>query len=386
MASPRKKKKDEYVLRTLHESLEEDTWRVDHPFSDDMLLAQKVTNHAYASDYARAKAVRLWLHRNQPCLFGRVAAKTNIHICVLSEDDLNQSDAHVREKVQGHREQWKLRSSEADPPEHGFVLCALSNRLLYAQPNGQLLKFAIYLRNLYAPEVVKDLEGNDIAWETLYLRKPDTDEAMVFRFSVDFFAAAGDQRWWHDHRIPGGIAFTANSVGHMVKSREWYTDLSDQAEWALGTAMETVHLAQHTEWGKAIWLRKLNGKKTRREGSCPFKNIRRNLQDMDWTSYSGRLSTDHSLRKEIFKPSAAPPESDVVWNMDLRYLFDRNAADYENFMGRPVTASEVESVLGKPGERRILAAFPESSRLGVHASEIDALLAKMEAEWGDRVG
>ena len=35
---------------------------------------------------------------------------------------------------------------------------------------------------------------------------------------VNYFCAQGDRRWWHDHRIPGGMALSVNSVGHLAKA------------------------------------------------------------------------------------------------------------------------------------------------------------------------
>ena len=84
------------------------------------------------------------------------------------------------------------------------------------------------------------MNDNEIVDEWLYLRHPKTNNLVKFVFSIDFFATAGDRRWWHDHRIPGGIAFTANSLGHMAKREEWYGHRTDRTEWALRTAMNTI--------------------------------------------------------------------------------------------------------------------------------------------------
>ena len=44
---------------------------------------------------------------------------------------------------------------------------------------------------------------------------------------VNVFAAAADGRRWQDHRIPGGLGFSVNSVGHLVKSKIMQTALRD---------------------------------------------------------------------------------------------------------------------------------------------------------------
>lgn len=60
--------------------------------------------------------------------------------------------------------------------------------------------------------------GCDRSRGYLYLKNPQTKAYHGFRFNLDFFAAAGDGTWWHDHRFPGGVAFTANATGHMKRS------------------------------------------------------------------------------------------------------------------------------------------------------------------------
>jgi hypothetical protein len=34
---------------------------------------------------------------------------------------------------------------------------------------------------------------------------------------VNVFSVQADGRWWHDHRFPGGLAFSMNSVGHFAR-------------------------------------------------------------------------------------------------------------------------------------------------------------------------
>jgi hypothetical protein len=60
-------------------------------------------------------------------------------------------------------------------------------------------------------------------------------------FNVDFFACAGDGRWWHDHRFPGGIAYTANSTGHMMRFRDWYQAKDQSEAWGLKQAMLNLY-------------------------------------------------------------------------------------------------------------------------------------------------
>src|SRR2546423_14958970 len=55
--------------------------------------------------------------------------------------------------------------------------------------------------------------------EQIYLQKPGTRlTTWKWLAGVNYFCAQGDRRWWQDHRIPGGMAFSVNSGGHLVKS------------------------------------------------------------------------------------------------------------------------------------------------------------------------
>src|ERR1700722_2258780 len=45
-----------------------------------------------------------WLAKNQPCLFGRLAAKKGLlSYCILTERDLEKNDAAIQEKIQKAR-------------------------------------------------------------------------------------------------------------------------------------------------------------------------------------------------------------------------------------------------------------------------------------------
>ena len=55
--------------------------------------------------------------------------------------------------------------------------------------------------------------------ERVQLEQPDKQHrTWECPASVNYFSAQGDKRWWQDHRFPAGLAFSVNSVGHMVKS------------------------------------------------------------------------------------------------------------------------------------------------------------------------
>jgi len=346
-------------IQELLGALKRDEWRITHPFSDDIVKAHAVLLDPFALDVQRAEALRLWMHKNQPCLFGGIAAATKaIHVCVLSEDDIRSSDEHIRGKVDRARELWKRGSLRNERPEHGFVLAVASQRVAFAAPDGNLKRFADHLRKLVWDDHELDEIKNDLTWETLFLQNPDDKSFVRFRFSVDYFGAQGDGRWWHDHRVPGGIAFTANSVGHMARTREWYEGMGPQTEWIVEVAMGTVAKAAETEWGRAIWLEDLGDGQPQRGATCPFANpekLKPGLTGKDWSIYRGYHSTDHSIRDEFFHDSPERPAEIVSqWILDLLYLYDPGADDHAQFVaGEAVTEDQVYAVLGPPESWRV---------------------------------
>src|SRR5262249_52483422 len=149
------------------------------------------------------------------------ASLRRMHYCFLGPRDLVRSDDYIRSKIADARKLWKYRALDGIP-EHGFMLSICDRRVAYAQPDEALLEFALHVQRLAGWQGRLDCRGNEIVDEWVYLRHPSTEDVVKFTFSVDFFASAADGKWWHDHRVPGGIAFTANSLGHMARWMEWY--------------------------------------------------------------------------------------------------------------------------------------------------------------------
>ena len=148
--------------------------------------------------------------------------------------------------------------------------------------------------------------------------------------------------------------FTANSVGHMQKYREWYEGKKDQQDWVLQTAMLTIASAAQTKYGPATWLRSLDAKgmPIDRNIVCPFSKpdeLKKELVGKDWTKYAGWLHTDHAIRPEFFhlEPDPQGEISSNEYLEDLTYLYDRRVQDYLRFVqGEPVTEAEVTGILG----------------------------------------
>ena len=203
--------------------------------------------------------------------------------------------------------------------------------------------------------------ANPVAGDYLYLKNPNDGLFNGFKFNVDFFAAAGDGRWWHDHRIPGGIGFTANGTGHMRHFREWYSQRGqDQGDWFLTQAMKTIAHAHPTrsapdgaspeDEGRVTWLRDLKDGHPLKDSPCPFSGpVPSSLQGKDWTTYEGLLHTDHNVRREFFEGRELPSTRLRPYLMDFTYLHDKRQADYVNFMeGVRLSEEDVFEEIGRP--------------------------------------
>ena len=244
-------------LATLLATLDGDDWRKENPFSPEISTVSEILLHPYARDDERQFAIKAWLLKHQPCVFGQAAAKADsLYIAIITEAVIAEGDDAIREHLELEKNTWKQWSLEAKG-RHGFLVVFAADKLHHAAPNHALKQVSEHLRSLFMQAPTKDPAGNDVCHEWLYLKTPATSDSefVKFRVILDYFASAGDKRWWHDHRFPGGIAFTLNSLGHMVRTKEWYEKLSNPVEWAGRLAMLTISNAfDHPEFGRATHL------------------------------------------------------------------------------------------------------------------------------------
>jgi len=340
-------------LSNLLARLDVDDWRKDNAFSSEIAVASEIILHPFARDDERQLAIKAWLAKHQPCVFGQVAAKGDgLYIAIITEALIAEGEDAVRERLALEKNTWKQWSLQAEG-RHGFLVVFATARLYYAAPNHALKEVSEYLRNMFVEPSTKDPAGNDVCHEWLYLKNPGSSEFVKFRVILDYFAAAGDKRWWHDHRFPGGIAFTLNSLGHMVRTKEWYEALKNPAEWATRLAMLTVSNAfEHPQFGQATHLLMLQDGAPFKPHACPFlkpESLPERLKGKDWTTYSGAHHTDHSVREEFFDQRASPDRDRGDYLLDFMYI--GGAADGENAEltnGVPISEAAIFDDIGTP--------------------------------------
>ncbi len=80
----------------------------------------------------QAEALAEWLKQSQPCLFGRMAAKTQIAYCIRNEANVFKGEGHVREVIHQSRRIW-LRNGFLGK-QYAFVIA-----LILYRPLSQML-------------------------------------------------------------------------------------------------------------------------------------------------------------------------------------------------------------------------------------------------------
>ena len=356
------------------ERLKGDDFRKSTPFSREVEEATVALLRS-GSHEESVKILSAWLATHQPCLFGRIAARVGgLRFCFLNERDLLNSDEVVQQKIQEARRSWRRSAFNGDAS--GFLIVVISDRIARAIPDNETKSIAKRICYLYLGRDDED----DVLLEDVFLRVPGKEDAEIqWKAGVNFFSAQADGRWWHDHRIPGGMAFSMNSVGHMVKSfevgrqaEEMWTKLGlDKQDWsnmrvdslgkALVTAMLTIDNAAETNSGKATRLLDTASEQPAR---CPIE-LPSKLKNKNSCEYFGYYHTDFTIPSDYFRPDVDRPSEIKGYSLDFTYLFDdeiENAAFAEmgrgirvrhqvrfNDGGRRRPSPKRERVIGKEG-------------------------------------
>jgi hypothetical protein len=326
-------------IAELYAHLNPDPARNALDFSPEMTLAQDkmFATDATADDISQALAE--WLNRYQPCLFGRMAAKAGlIRYCILTEADLVGSDDAVCQKIQAARTLWTREGFQG--LKSGFVILAASPRLARAAPDQVLKEFATRLCALYLLQ--EEIDEDRIYVDEIFLENP-AGQRTTWKWlaGVNVFSASADRRWWQDHRIPGGLGFSVNSVGHMIKSKlllgaiqelnrklgetgEEFatTKVGETLESALEFAMRTIHNATEAVSGKATELLPLpEDRQSLAVTTCPVQ-LPRFLADKNYCEYQGYYHTDVTIPSDYFRPDVKRPAEVKPLRLDFTYLIN----------------------------------------------------------------
>ena len=325
-------------IATLFSTLRSDPWREQSGFADDFTAWNTRIAEVRTAEQAVAE-VNNWLQKFQPCLFGRLAAKAGaITYCVLDETDLGRTDEQIQSKIQDSRLAWSRAAYQGK--SSAFVIFVASPRIAGAIPDENMGELARRLAFLY---LRRDIDFDHIYTDEIALEFPGEKRlTRLWQTGVNYFCAQGDSRWWQDHRIPGGMAFSVNSVGHLVRSGRLLnafdllsSDLGehpsegfriDSLDKALEFAMRTIHMASEGPSGKATrLLPTVVGLP-----ECPVR-LPSLLADKNHCTYWGAYHTDVTLPAEYFRSDVERPHDLPTHNLDFTYLFgkDTDNPDFE---------------------------------------------------------
>ena len=270
-------------------------------------------------------------------MFGRIAAmKGLLSYCIIDEADMARGDKHVQDVIQADRLNWKRQA--LDGRKHGFIILAVSRSLANAQPGELLQRIALRLCELYLGK-----SGlNEILYDLLYLRVCRS-EFRSWRVGVNYFSSQGDGRWWQDHRFPGGVAFSMNSVGHMarklaeveiIKKPELATLCKDVpreqlARFALRFAMQTIMGASKgPKPGTRLLQREEATDTPALAENDRVRILGHDLERYNENEYAGWYHTDESIPREFFDPTPEHPVSVIEKRLAFTYLHSEKDPDF----------------------------------------------------------
>ena len=262
-----------------------------------------------------------------------MAAKNkNVFICLLEENEIlrmRRGDDDVRETIQEYRQAWKRHALEG--LSSSFLILLVSPSLVEQEPNLALKEVCRRLMELYMELDRIDDDAFHGQREYVFLRQTLGDgKTRLLQFTTlpNVFCAQGDQRWWHDHRTPGGIMITSNALGHFTYSRSKQAEMTERDKiLALGMAMTTIHNA---------WPGPMKPAKPYKH--CPATRLIQRMVDegspLPATSnfagfsarrYHGFFHTDHLIPAVFFDPDKDPKVCALYQDLSLSYIWDPTA-------------------------------------------------------------
>ena len=332
-------------IAKLTKALTDDPLRQDLGFSSEIAEANEAIWSAGENEERIEQILANWIYHHQPCLFGKIASKLDIiSYCILTSYDLCQSDDHIFQKIQSKKREWTRRAFNGE--SSNFVILAASREMALAEPSEVLLDAAIKLCSLYLDQ---EIQADRIYLDDIFLEIPGKrNSAFKWKAGINYFGTQADRRWWRDHRFPGGIGFSTNSVGHLVKAgrinnamevllselaaqdEDRPTFKIDSLDKALEFAMKTIAKASEGVSGKATYLLPIPHDPSQMPvQECPVK-LSKQLADKNFCEYEGYYHTDITIPSEYFTSDIERPTSQSVHRLDFTYLFDNSLDNPDN--------------------------------------------------------
>lgn len=311
-----------------------DAMRAKTPFSEDIEATNAVLFNPKYSKRTKVRAYRKWLEQNQPCVFGRIAAKSqNVFICLLEEHEIlamKAGDGDLHDTLQDYRQVWKRYAFEG--LVSSFVIVIVAPSLVAKQPDGGLKEIARRLLELYMEIDRIDDNTYHTQREYVFLRRVSEGTPSLLKFSTlpNIFCAQGDRRWWHDHRTPGGLMVTSNALGHFMYCRGRGQLDAPAKIWALENAMRTINNAYSgSRKGAPKFCPATNLVPAGTDESSPLKPTSE-LVKYSVDHYEGYFHTDHLIPSVYFEPKQRKEPPPRYADLTFRYIYDESADPEEH--------------------------------------------------------
>lgn len=311
-----------------------DALRARTPFSEDIEATNAILFNPKYSKRTKVRAYRRWLEQNQPCVFGRVAAKNkNVFVCLLEEREIlamKRGDEDLHATLQDYRQVWKRHALEG--LVSSFVIVIVTPSLVLKQPDDKLKEIARRLLELYMEIDRIDDDTYHTQREYVFLRRVANGKQGLFKFSTlpNIFCAQGDRRWWHDHRTPGGLMVTSNALGHFMYSRGRGQLDANGKMWALENAMRTINNAyQGSAKGSTKFCPATNLVPARPGETSPLRPTSE-FSSKSADHYEGYFHTDHLIPSVYFEPKQLKTAPRRYDDLTFRYIYDEAADPVEH--------------------------------------------------------
>jgi hypothetical protein len=179
--------------------------------------------------------------------------------------------------------------------------------------------------------------------EVVYLKIRNGDGVEYKRFGAlsNIFCIQGDGRWWRDHRCPGGIMISTNSIGHYAfrHANPRICQLGNpHLSRVLTTAMDTISEAYRGS-GEPV-------------APLPATRLKPTEDGFDKANYEGYYHTDHLVPSVYFNPaiSASPADLRLYTDLDFTYIWDDTSPYHSSLIAGVNTARQevMRAVLDYP--------------------------------------
>lgn len=322
-----------------------------HDFAADINQTNAVMLSSDVPEAEKSRAFFKWCSKYQPCLFGRLSSHDlkgmSVDLCWLSENDVAQGDAFVREKMQAARRAWKDRAERGE--SHGFLVLFNLKQLVFARPGVELLNVCLRISDLYFVEHAP-VDVDVIYTEAMPLRDK-SGKLTMFKAGANIFYPGAHLTRNHDRRVPGGLLISINSPGHYLNSllvRGLVANFAEGVEYVRDLALRSIGNGGigHEDMASLTW----HNRDPKFAGSgCPMKRMPSYIPpDHSREHYSGLYHTD------VLVPTSVTVDGSTIDNLKGKYdslevwsqlridylvetYFGPESQNYALFHGHPTT-------------------------------------------------